>query len=171
MSGFQAVNTTLSVPDLSQRRAGGDTTPTTPRPNTKFFPESKPSEDPRADDSTAKTPTRNSFGGGLAGQRPLPSEPFTPGHEISQTPGRNSTLSRGNSHRSTQSVESQDVEMGDDDEAREGGSDNESVNSDTNRPAKKKKGQRFFCTEFPPCQLSFTRSEHLARHIRYVSHF
>jgi len=47
-------------------------------------------------------------------------------------------------------------------------SDNESVTSDSQRPSKKKKGQRFFCTEFPPCQLSFTRSEHLARHIRYV---
>ncbi|KAJ6138601.1 hypothetical protein N7471_005087 [Penicillium samsonianum] len=33
-------------------------------------------------------------------------------------------------------------------------------------PSKKKKGQRFFCTSFPPCNLSFTRSEHLARHIR-----
>lgn len=33
---------------------------------------------------------------------------------------------------------------------------------------KKKKSQRFYCRDFPPCQLSFTRSEHLARHIRYV---
>ena len=33
-------------------------------------------------------------------------------------------------------------------------------------PSKKKKGQRFYCTDFPPCNLSFTRSEHLARHIR-----
>lgn len=32
--------------------------------------------------------------------------------------------------------------------------------------ARKKKGQRFFCTGYPPCNLSFTRSEHLARHIR-----
>lgn len=31
---------------------------------------------------------------------------------------------------------------------------------------KKKKGQRFFCSGYPPCNLSFTRSEHLARHIR-----
>ncbi|KAJ6098489.1 transcriptional regulator family: C2H2 zinc finger [Penicillium canescens] len=33
-------------------------------------------------------------------------------------------------------------------------------------PSKKRKTQRFFCTDFPPCNLSFTRSEHLARHIR-----
>lgn len=31
---------------------------------------------------------------------------------------------------------------------------------------KKKNGQRFYCTGYPPCNLSFTRSEHLARHIR-----
>lgn len=42
---------------------------------------------------------------------------------------------------------------GDDDPDGEGGS-------------RKKKGQRFFCTNYPPCNLSFTRSEHLARHIR-----
>ena len=45
-------------------------------------------------------------------------------------------------------------------------SDDDSATSDSQRPSKKKKGQRFFCTDFPPCQLSFTRSEHLARHIR-----
>lgn len=34
---------------------------------------------------------------------------------------------------------------------------------------KKKKGQKFFCTGYGECNLSFTRSEHLARHIRYES--
>jgi hypothetical protein len=48
------------------------------------------------------------------------------------------------------------------------GSDNEIVISEAGRPPKKKKGQRFFCTEFPPCKLSFTRSEHLAKHVRYA---
>ncbi|PLN80449.1 hypothetical protein BDW42DRAFT_112598 [Aspergillus taichungensis] len=47
------------------------------------------------------------------------------------------------------------------------GSDHESSHQSNNAPpSKKKKGQRFFCTDFPPCNLSFTRSEHLARHIR-----
>ncbi|KAI5794808.1 hypothetical protein FPQ18DRAFT_304169 [Pyronema domesticum] len=32
--------------------------------------------------------------------------------------------------------------------------------------AKKKKGTKFHCTNYGPCNLSFTRSEHLARHIR-----
>lgn len=56
----------------------------------------------------------------------------------------------------------------DDSEDGEDGSDDESVIlPDGTRTTKKKKGQRFFCTDFPPCTLSFTRSEHLARHIRY----
>jgi hypothetical protein len=169
MSSFQAVNTTLTVPEPPPARAGDETTPTTPRPNSRFFPESKGSDDVRSEDPSVKTPTRNSFATGLAGQRPLPSSPFTPTRELSETPSTKSELSRGNSHRSTQSVAStRDVEMGEGDEDDKDGSDNESVTSDTNRPSKKKKGQRFFCTEFPPCNLSFTRSEHLARHIRYV---
>lgn len=53
----------------------------------------------------------------------------------------------------------------DDDGHDQAGSDNES--DDDEKPSrKKKKGQRFYCTDFPPCNLSFTRSEHLARHIR-----
>lgn len=35
-----------------------------------------------------------------------------------------------------------------------------------NPASQKKKGQRFFCTGYPPCNLSFTRNEHLTRHIR-----
>jgi hypothetical protein len=163
MSTFQAVNTTLTVPDPPPGRAGDETTPTTPRPNSRFF-ESKAAEDARAEDPSAKTPTRNSFAG-LSGQRALPSSPFTPARDLSETPSSKSETSRGGSHRSTHSVLQQDIEMGEDDED---GSENDSVTSDPGRRSKKKKGQRFFCTDFPPCNLSFTRSEHLARHIRYV---
>lgn len=46
------------------------------------------------------------------------------------------------------------------------GSDNDADQGDGSASARKKKGQRFFCTGYPPCNLSFTRSEHLARHIR-----
>ncbi|KAF2134483.1 hypothetical protein P153DRAFT_2662 [Dothidotthia symphoricarpi CBS 119687] len=166
MSTFRAVNTMLTVPDPPPGRPGEETTPTTPRPNSMFFAESRTAEDARAEDASVKTPTRNTFTG-LAAQRPLPSSPFTPARQLSETPSNKSDRSREHSHRSAQSVDSpQDVQMGDDDEDDKDGSDNESVTSDTNRPSKKKKGQRFFCTEFPPCNLSFTRSEHLARHIR-----
>lgn len=73
-------------------------------------------------------------------------------------------LKREGSHRSTLSMDTtQDTEMADAKDDPEA-SDNDS-NSDE-PPSKKKKGQRFFCTDFPPCNLSFTRSEHLARHIR-----
>jgi len=51
----------------------------------------------------------------------------------------------------------------------EPGSDEDSVNADGSRSNKKKKSQRFYCTDYPPCNLSFTRSEHLARHIRFVA--
>ena len=37
-----------------------------------------------------------------------------------------------------------------------------------NEKKNRKKTQRFYCVDFPPCNLSFTRSEHLERHIRYV---
>lgn len=115
-----------------------------------------------------QTPTRDSFG--LSSQRPLPpAETIKP----PSTNGANGALGRmdsDRSHRSVQSIDSaasQDVDM-DRDEEEHDGSDNESVTSDANRPSKKKKGQKFFCTDYPPCNLSFTRSEHLARHIRYA---
>lgn len=50
---------------------------------------------------------------------------------------------------------------------RDDGSDDSATDS-ARPPQKKKKSQRFFCTGHPPCNLSFTRSEHLARHIRFV---
>lgn len=53
-----------------------------------------------------------------------------------------------------------------DSEGERDGSDHEAAELGSAPPSKKKKGQRFFCTDFPPCNLSFTRSEHLARHIR-----
>lgn len=45
-------------------------------------------------------------------------------------------------------------------------SDAETEIGEAGGSSRKKKGQRFFCTGYPPCNLSFTRSEHLARHIR-----
>lgn len=167
MSNFHAVNTTLTVPDSLSARGGDEATPTTPRPNSGFFADAKSVNEPRVDDASAKTPTRNSFVPGLAGQRPLPSSPFVSSRELSETPSNKSERSIHNSHRSTRSVAStQDVRMGDGNDDDKDESDNDSASSDTNRPSKKKKGQRFFCTDFPPCNLSFTRSEHLARHIR-----
>lgn len=86
-----------------------------------------------------------------------------------EEPANNTTrtpLDRFNSERSENSGDSYDVAMDDDDDRAQAGSDNESNDSDSTRPVKKKKGQKFFCKDYPPCNLSFTRSEHLARHIR-----
>ncbi|KIV81961.1 hypothetical protein PV11_04107 [Exophiala sideris] len=54
------------------------------------------------------------------------------------------------------------MDLDDDDED----SDIDPEQGDADGASRKKKGQRFFCTGYPPCNLSFTRSEHLARHIR-----
>ncbi|KAI9816619.1 MAG: hypothetical protein M1827_001752 [Pycnora praestabilis] len=165
LSGFRAVNTSLGVEDRSFGRQE-ETTPTTPRPNN-FTSIQEPAVP--ADESTPNTPTRNSFGG-ISGQRPLPLstssfESPIPQKRYSDSPSVKGTLTRENSHRSAQSSESQDVDM--DDSEEEDGSDTDSIDAESGRPSKKKKGQRFFCTDFPPCTLSFTRSEHLARHIRF----
>lgn len=165
MSTFQAVNT-LNVPNPPPTH-NGEETPTTPRPTSSFSIESNPDHDHvQLDEQSAKTPTRNTFG--LAAQKPLPSSsPFTPPREFSATPSSRHGVKRESSHQSSRSVGSQDVEMGGGDD--EGiASDDESVTDDPKQASKKKKAQRFYCTNFPPCHLSFTRSEHLARHIRSV---
>ena len=167
---FAAVNTALSPPEAIP--AAGEQTPTTPTPNTQFIAP-QPSVLHGHDESAPNTPTRDSF---VAAQtQDLPIEQSAVSTQTSSIPSDSQpSLKRDSLHLSADpepSPEKQDVEMadGDDDNAADDdGSDNDSVTSDSQRPSKKKKGQRFFCTEFPPCQLSFTRSEHLARHIRYV---
>nr|POE75814.1 c2h2 finger domain transcription factor dvra [Quercus suber] len=140
-------------------------TPTTPRP-TRAEPMI---QGEKAEVTTPSTPTGNSFGG-VSGQRPLPDEPFTPQQEQKPAHEAEGSAKRDASRRATASPPAQDVEMGEPDEddgaGEDDASDNDSVTSDSQRPSKKKKGQRFYCTEYPPCQLNFTRSEHLARHIR-----
>jgi C2H2 transcription facotor len=123
------------------------------------------------------TPTQATFGiNGMASQRPLPAAlpaspmPVPDAPESHSSPQREAPR-RGNSQSSEKSKESEDVDMdgSDGEETHEGNdenvgdSDNEST-ADAN--AKKKKSQKFYCTDYPPCRLSFTRSEHLARHIR-----
>lgn len=164
MSMFQSVNVGLVPKDYSSEV----TTPTTPRAPIAVSPQSNLTSSNEI--SAPTTPTRPSFMG-IEGQRPLPTSPFSNSFSSptsSATKAEPGMLIRGTSLRSTQSTDSQDVGMDDSDDG-EGNSDGESVDGDTGRPSKKKKGQRFFCTDFAPCSLSFTRSEHLARHIRYVT--
>lgn len=167
---FSTVDTSLGSQESA--RAGEEHTPTTPRPAVNIS--QPPPSEATIEDPTNSTPTRDTFGG-VTGRRALPDEPLTPRQVADPQTEPSSSRKRDSSYRSLSSQaenELQDVEMGEGDEDNGGdedGSDNDSVTSDSQRPSKKKKGQRFFCTEFPPCQLSFTRSEHLARHIRCVT--
>ncbi|KAL2890439.1 C2H2 transcription factor [Ceratocystis lukuohia] len=48
----------------------------------------------------------------------------------------------------------------------EGTSDSDHEDENNKRKRSKKRPHKFYCTDYPPCTLSFTRSEHLSRHIR-----
>ncbi|QSZ28656.1 hypothetical protein DSL72_003155 [Monilinia vaccinii-corymbosi] len=134
-----------------------ESTPTTPRPNT--APNIQPQ--PMHGSEDAKSAMAANFGAAssaLANQRPLPL-PFNAAASVPETvEGLTSTLNRGNSTRSNNSGATEDVDMDE--------SDDESETGDGSRPKKKKKVRIFKCIDYPPCKLEFTRSEHLARHIR-----
>ncbi|KAL1890723.1 Up in starvation [Sporothrix stenoceras] len=117
----------------------------------------------------------------LASQMPLPNPPETgsaaataPTNNANTTTTSTTAHSNGDSasdHSSSQMQRNRShAGTSVSDEAADAAnmSDNDS-NADgegTGKSGRKKKSQRFYCTEFPPCNLSFTRSEHLARHIR-----
>jgi len=101
--------------------------------------------DDAMDESSVKTPTRDSFARQDAPATPTPARPEP-------------DLQGGQETKDGDELASNTAKDGSEQDSGEG----------DGRPSKKKKGQRFFCTEYPPCILSFTRSEHLARHIRYV---
>ncbi|KAK8066426.1 hypothetical protein PG997_013173 [Apiospora hydei] len=115
---------------------------------------------------TTPTPTKATFS-----QRPLPTSPFPQAVQIPESIDEKKVPQRENSQHSRKSRgDSEDVGMDDSDGEGHGddgaGSDDDSINADGTKSNKKKKSQRFYCTDYPPCNLSFTRSEHLARHIR-----
>ncbi|KAI1752984.1 hypothetical protein F4782DRAFT_108605 [Xylaria castorea] len=141
MATFRPVNSPMAI--KIEKHDGGIPSPTTP------------------------TPTKATFG-----QRPLPTEPFPQAVKIPDNIEDVEVPEHGNSQRSRKSRgDSEDVDMDDTDGEAHGnedgvGSETESVNPDGSKTGKQKKNQRFWCTDYPPCHLSFTRSEHLARHIR-----
>ncbi|ATY64804.1 C2H2 transcription factor [Cordyceps militaris] len=120
--------------------------PATPRPNT------APQSQLDMPKDVGKTPTRVTFG--------VSNDAHNPQHEHPENANSSSTTSPNRDSMDVD-MEDSDNEAGGDD----GGSDGESLNGDGTK-SKKKKSQRFYCTDYPPCNLSFTRSEHLARHIR-----
>ncbi|SPQ25629.1 330bb991-99b9-4474-b05c-9eafe6b36f2f [Thermothielavioides terrestris] len=162
-AAFRPVNNRLSAGEHTEEATVAS--PMTPRPTTAPAEPTKPLDE-------AKTPTRTSFGASasaMASQRPLPTSPFPESVQVPEPAA--GAPPRDHSQHSRRSKESsEDVDMDDTDgeahAADDGaGSDEESVDADGTKN-KKKKSQRFYCTDYPPCNLSFTRSEHLARHIR-----
>ncbi|KAI6374779.1 hypothetical protein MCOR25_003042 [Pyricularia grisea] len=131
------------------------------------------------DDAT--TPTRATFSRGnsaaganrnstgLVSQKPLPTSPFPDAVQVPE-PSEKPSSQGENSQQPTTPADSEDVDMnaseGEDGGNDDAGSDDDSLNADGTKSKNKKKSQRFYCTDYPPCNLSFTRSEHLARHIR-----
>ncbi|KAG5982388.1 hypothetical protein E4U55_001982 [Claviceps digitariae] len=160
-AAFRPVNSLIDEPIKEEPAMTTSTSSSsaTPRPSTASHQSQLHEPLLRHDDS--KTPTRATFAAS-ADQKRLSSD------------SKDYLPRRENSQHSTKSSrrDSMDVDMDDSDgetgiTGEDGiGSDDESVGADGSKSGKKKKSQRFYCTDYPPCTLSFTRSEHLARHIR-----
>ncbi|KAH0529891.1 hypothetical protein TsFJ059_004588 [Trichoderma semiorbis] len=164
-AAFRPVNTPLAA-EISRQDIMSPKN-SSPRPSTAPQSQLQPGHSHSPDDG--KTPTRASFNSiNMASQRPLPPSPFPQVTPVAESP-EDALHHDGSQHSKSPNRNSLDVDMDDSDGemADDGaGSDGESVNADGTRSNKKKKSQRFYCTDYPPCNLSFTRSEHLARHIR-----
>jgi hypothetical protein len=158
MSTFCAVNTSLAMSPPTAH-VQDELTPSTPKST--IFSSEQPTVAEDISEDSVKTPTRETFSG-VVGQKPLPDivqdKPETDNgikmDVVEEDDDAASVVETPNAE-GTQPKEGKD------------GSGGESTEGDPNK-FKKKKSQRFFCTEYPPCKLSFTRSEHLARHIRYA---
>jgi C2H2 transcription facotor len=157
-STFMAVNNPVTLAHPSGKLED-DQMPSTPR-TAVFVP--NPNEADELSEDTVKTPTRESFSP-VIGQKPLPNlvseaAERSPDVRMDVVEIEDGSISPQEDHLSNDATQPRDVKEGSGGESGEG---DPKLN-------KKKKSQRFFCTEYPPCKLSFTRSEHLARHIRYV---
>jgi C2H2 transcription facotor len=157
---FQPVNSPLMHSDRPRDIHDDSNTPTTPRALASQIPSSLAMAGAGPNISETVTTTTAPT---LAGQKPLPTSPFAIPNESDPKMGMLQRGGSNNSGKSSRNAEDMDVDGSDEDQD---GSDNDTENGEAGRSSKKKKGQRFFCTDFPPCNLSFTRSEHLARHIR-----
>ncbi|KAL2415414.1 C2H2 finger domain transcription factor dvrA [Exophiala dermatitidis] len=136
--------------------------------------DSIPAKDRRDDSDTPTTPrasrhqpafAHESNVVGVKDQQPPPSSQPASHRAEQDASGKNHNQNADDDGRGRQDSGSMDIDDDDDDNDPHG-SDNDAEAGEADSASKKKKGQRFFCTGYPPCNLSFTRSEHLARHIR-----
>jgi C2H2 transcription facotor len=117
---------------------------------------------PPADSDTPTTPKASQFSKDATATSAIKESP-TEADASDKTPVAQSSQSQDSRPQPDEHEDSMDVDDLDDDKDSDGEGEEGAEDDPNNR---KKKGQRFFCTGFPPCNLSFTRSEHLARHIR-----
>ncbi|KAG6164774.1 hypothetical protein E4U11_000917 [Claviceps purpurea] len=157
---FRPVNSLIDEPIREEPHITAHNYPPSATPRPGVFQQSQLQDrSSRHDDS--KTPTRATFA-------PSSEQKSASSDSKDHVARRENTLRSNKSSRR----DSIDVEMDESDGENgitgEDGvcSDNESIAADGSKSGRRKKSQRFYCTDFPPCTLSFTRSEHLARHIR-----
>lgn len=146
MSAFCAVNTPL----VGQSPAPTEHTSTSapaPLQIVTAQPEKTPEE-------SVKPSNRDSFLG-VAGQKPLP--------DLVPDNTENGDVAMDTAADDEGASPSQE---GDDSPTKDGKNESGEDSVEDDSKNKKKKTQKFFCTDYPPCKLNFTRSEHLARHIR-----
>jgi len=129
-------------------------TPTTPRPSLHTPNRLAESSLSASVHDHNRTPTRPPTDMSHFEQRSEPADPLNLSERKASLDDRPGT--------SDSKTDAMDLDDSEDDRD---GSDNDTEQAEGDG-TKKKRGQRFFCTGFPPCNLSFTRSEHLARHIR-----
>ena len=128
-----------------------------------------PSHTRRSEDPNTPTTPKASQVPTIDRSQPMPTQPPPQAPpQISSTSESTTTQPEPPLQPSQPAVESPDVDSMDldDVEKDDEDSDEDEDGVEGDAASRKKKGQRFFCTGYPPCNLSFTRSEHLARHIR-----
>ncbi|OAA36476.1 C2H2 transcription factor [Metarhizium rileyi] len=170
---FRPVNSSLLGESIKEEpMTTSSSSSVTPRPSTASQRPPQPQLSYNTPDDS-KTPTRSILNSGAPESKPLANNASFPlAGQAADT--ADYMPRRENSQHSTKSSrrDSMDVDMDDSDGETGIGcddgtvSDGDSVGADGSKSNKKKKSQRFYCTDYPPCNLSFTRSEHLARHIR-----
>lgn len=145
----------------------GMTTPTPrPLPPKILNPQQEPPPKKQVIQEESGNKANGGGGGDLPERQQAPSVSFASNGPVMEEPSGSPKKEDQRISPVQQPSTGEDVAVDSDNER--DGSELDTDNGESGPPSKKKKGQRFFCTEFPPCTLSFTRSEHLARHIRYV---
>lgn len=137
---------------LPKNNREDERTPTTPRAGPRIVM-STPLQDTSAVKAT-ETPRQDGAGVSPSKQPP---------NSMQQQSTSKSGAAEHEEPREDDDVNAMDIDTMKDDSD---GLDDDTEQGDGGSTTRKKKGQRFFCTGYPPCNLSFTRSEHLARHIR-----